>query len=60
MMLTESAAVETEAGTASGDDPVAAQGSFGTITSDGFRIRESGAVVIFTGNAHAVLEGGRQ
>ncbi|SDC14284.1 LPS export ABC transporter periplasmic protein LptC [Belnapia rosea] len=57
MMLTESAAVETEAGTASGDAPVAAQGSFGTITSDGFRITERGAVVVFTGNAHAVLEG---
>ena len=60
MMLTETAAVETEAGTASGDSPVAAQGSFGTITSDGFRILERGAVVVFTGNAHAVLEGGRR
>ncbi|WP_236552545.1 LPS export ABC transporter periplasmic protein LptC [Belnapia sp. F-4-1] len=59
-MLTETAAVETEAGTASGDAPVAAQGSFGTITSNGFRILERGAVVVFTGNAHAVLEGGRQ
>ncbi len=60
MMVTETAAVETEAGIASGDDPVAAQGSFGTITSDGFRIRERGAVVVFTGRAHAVLEGGRR
>jgi lipopolysaccharide export system protein LptC len=60
MMLTESAAVETEAGTAGGDAPVAAQGSFGTITSDGFRIRDRGSVIVFTGNAHAVLEGGRQ
>jgi lipopolysaccharide export system protein LptC len=60
MMLTETAAVETEAGTASGDSPVAAQGGFGTITSDGFRIRDRGAVVVFTGRAHAVLEGGRR
>jgi lipopolysaccharide export system protein LptC len=59
-MLTETAVVETEAGTASGDSHVAAQGSFGTITSDGFRIRDRGAVVVFTGNAHAVLEGGRR
>ena len=60
MMLTETAAVETEAGTASGDDPVAAQGSFGTITSEGFRILDRGAVIVFTGQAHAVLEGGRR
>jgi lipopolysaccharide export system protein LptC len=58
-LLTEAATVEMEAGTASGDTPVAVQGGFGTLTAEGFRVRERGAVVIFTGNAHAVLEGGR-
>ena len=28
------------------------------LTADGFRLTESGAVVVFTGRAHAVLEGG--
>lgn len=59
MLLTEAAAVQLDAGSASGDTPVAAQGSFGTLTSEGFRLTERGAVVVFTGNAHAVLEGKR-
>jgi len=59
MLRTETAAVQMDEGTASGDSPVAAQGGFGTLTSEGFRLRERGAVVIFTGRAHAVLEGGR-
>ena len=59
MLRTASAAVQIDAGNASGDDPVAAQGGFGTLTADGFRLIDRGAVVIFTGNAHAVLEGGR-
>ncbi|WP_236033636.1 LPS export ABC transporter periplasmic protein LptC [Belnapia mucosa] len=59
MMLTDAAAVELEAGTASGDAPVAAQGSFGTITAEGFRLMDRGGVIIFTGQAHAVLEGGQ-
>jgi lipopolysaccharide export system protein LptC len=59
MLVTETAAVELGAGSASGDDPVAAQGGFGTLTSAGFRLTERGAVIIFTGQAHAVLEGGR-
>ena len=59
MLLTDEARVEMDAGTAEGDAPVAAQGGFGTLTAEGFRIQDRGAVVIFTGNAHAVLEGGR-
>ena len=38
---------------------MAAQGSFGTLTGEGFRLRDRGAVVVFTGHARAVLEGGR-
>jgi lipopolysaccharide export system protein LptC len=60
MMRTKQAAVEIDSGAASGDAPVAAQGPFGTLTSEGFRLTERGAVVVFTGRAHAVLEGGRE
>lgn len=59
MLLTDSMAVQIDAGSASGDEAVAAQGSFGTLTAEGFRLTERGAVVVFTGHAHAVLEGGR-
>ena len=57
-LRTAEAAVEVEAGAASGNAPVAAQGPFGTLESEGFRLKERGAVVVFTGRAHAVLEGG--
>lgn len=59
MLRTPSALILLDQGAAEGDDPVAAQGSFGTLTSDGFRLIDRGAVVIFTGKAHAVLEGRR-
>ena len=58
MLQTEAAAIDLAGGTGEGDTPVAAQGPFGTLTSAGFRLRERGAVVVFTGNAHAVLQGG--
>ena len=60
MLRTDAAAIDLAAGTGDGDRPVAAQGPFGTLTSVGFQLRERGAVVIFTGQAHAVLEGGRK
>ncbi len=58
-MLTERAHIELNAGSAEGDAPVAAQGPFGTLVSEGFRLTERGAVVVFTGRARTVLEGGR-
>jgi len=57
LIETQQARVDVKAGHAEGDRPIAAQGSFGTITGDGFRLRDRGAVVVFTGNARAVLEG---
>jgi lipopolysaccharide export system protein LptC len=57
-LQTPEAAVEVDEGSASGDAPVAAQGPFGTLESEGFRLTERGAVVVFTGRAHAVLEAG--
>ena len=59
LIETQQARVDVKEGHAEGDSHVAAQGSFGTITGDGFRLRDRGAVVVFTGNARAVLEGRR-
>jgi lipopolysaccharide export system protein LptC len=60
LFTTEAAAVQLDAGTASGDRPTQAQGPFGTIVSEGFELRDRGAVMIFTGQARAVLEGRQQ
>jgi lipopolysaccharide export system protein LptC len=57
--VTESAEVDIASGNASGDRPVAAQGPFGTLAADGFRLFDRGQVVVFTGHARAVLEGGQ-
>ena len=53
----ETAAVDLTAGSASGRRPTQAQGPFGTVESEGFDLTERGAVMVFTGRAHAVLEG---
>jgi len=55
--VTKSAAVDVSGGNAEGDEPVAAQGPFGTLTAEGFRLRDRGQVVIFTGRSRTVLEG---
>ncbi len=59
MLVTEAAQIVLDQGSAAGDRPVAAQGPFGTLVSEGFRLSERGAVVVFTGRARAVLEGGQ-
>ena len=58
MLVTDTAAIEMNAGNAQGDAPVAAQGPFGTLTAEGFRLRDRGQVVVFTGRSHLTLEGG--
>jgi lipopolysaccharide export system protein LptC len=55
--VTARAALDLAAGGAAGDAPVAAQGPFGTLTAEGFRLRDRGQVVVFTGNSRVVLEG---
>ena len=54
---TETATLDLAAGTASGSRSIEATGPFGSITGEGFDIRERGAAIIFTGRARAVLEG---
>lgn len=56
MFRTQRAAVRVQEGSASGRSPTRAQGPFGTIHAEGFEMTERGAVIIFTGRAHAVLE----
>jgi len=58
-LRTEAAEIDLAAGNAEGHRPVAAQGPFGTLVSEGFRLENRGQVVVFTGKAKAVLEGGR-
>ncbi len=60
LFRTEAAAVQVEAGSAQGDRPTKAQGSFGTIESEGFELLDRGAVMVFTGRARAILEGRQQ
>lgn len=55
--VTERAAIDITGGNAAGDRAVAAQGPFGTLTAEGFRLHDRGQVVVFTGRARAVLEG---
>ena len=58
MLVTDTAAIELTEGSAQGDSPVAAQGPFGTLTAEGFRLNDRGQVVNFTGRSRVVLEGG--
>lgn len=50
-LTTDTAHVDMAAGTAEGSDPVQGQGVFGDIQSEGFRLLDHGAIVIFTGKS---------
>ena len=52
---TDSAHVDMGNGNAEGNDPVEGQGPFGHISGQGFRIRDHGDIIIFTGHAHLEL-----
>jgi lipopolysaccharide export system protein LptC len=54
-MQTDAAEVDLREGTATGSEPVAAQGPAGTLDAVGFTLRERGDVVIFGGPARMVL-----
>jgi lipopolysaccharide export system protein LptC len=60
MFRTEEASVDIPDGSARGERPTLAQGSFGVIRAEGFEMRERGEVLIFTGRSHATLEGRQQ
>jgi len=58
MLVTEAAAIDLRANAAAGDRPVAAQGPFGTLAAQGFRLTDRGQIVLFTGRSRLVLESG--
>jgi lipopolysaccharide export system protein LptC len=58
-LVTDRAAIDVTAGNAEGDEAVAAQGPFGTLTAEGFRLYDRGQVVVFTGRSRTLLEGTR-
>ena len=53
---TDSAHIDMASGSAEGDDAIEGHGSFGTIEAEGFRIKDQGNVITFTGKARLVLE----
>ena len=53
--MTESADLDMQAGTASGDAPVEGQGPFGHLRAEGFRILDKGGRILFTGKARLEL-----
>ncbi len=54
-LLTESAQVDLEHGTASGNQPVQGQGETGLIEAEGFRVYDRGARILFTGKSRMVI-----
>ncbi len=54
-LLTESAQIDLENGTASGNQPVQGQGEMGLIEAEGFRVYDRGARILFTGKSHMVI-----
>ena len=54
---TDEAFVDMESQSAWGNSPVQGEGPMGEIRSEGFRIEDNGATVIFTGQSRAVLSG---
>ena len=53
---TDSAHIDMANGSAEGDDAIEGHGSFGTIEAEGFRIKNQGDIITFTGKARLVLE----
>jgi hypothetical protein len=53
--VTQAAHLDLARETADGHDPVAGKGPSGAITAQGFRIRDKGDTIFFTGRAHLLL-----
>jgi lipopolysaccharide export system protein LptC len=56
---TESARIDVGPGNASGDEPTHGMGPTGTIDGEGFRLKNRGQDIVFTGKAKAVLNTSR-
>lgn len=57
--VTKTAHIDVAAETAEGHDPITGNGPSGDIAAQGFRIADKGDTIIFTGNSHLVLKGGK-
>lgn len=56
--VTQSARFNIAEDSASGDDPVHGQGPFGVLDSEGFRVFDGGARIVFTGKARLTIFNG--
>lgn len=54
-IVTESATVDLKNGSAAGDDAVAGDGPSGELQSEGFRLRERGQIIVFTGKSRMLI-----
>ena len=54
-VVTETARVDLKEGSAAGDSPVAGDGPSGELQAEGFRLRERGQVIIFTGKSRLLI-----
>jgi lipopolysaccharide export system protein LptC len=52
---TAAADIDLAQGMAAGNEPVTGHGPFGDLRSEGFRLRDKGKVITFTGKAHLTL-----
>jgi len=57
---TDSARIDLAHSSAESDDPVTGQGPFGRVTAAGFRVRDRGATIIFTGHSNLELAPAQQ
>src|SRR3546814_15114515 len=52
---TESATVDLQDGSAAGDSAVTGEGPSGELQAEGFRLRERGQVIVFTGKSRLLI-----
>jgi lipopolysaccharide export system protein LptC len=53
---TDSAHIDMINGSAEGDDAVEGHGTFGSVEAEGFRIKNQGDIITFTGKVRLVLQ----
>lgn len=54
-ITTDSATIDLKTGSAAGDSAVSGQGPAGELQSEGFRLREKGQIIIFTGKSRMLI-----
>jgi len=54
---TQSASIDMKASAAAGNEPVHAEGPFGTLDAQGFALTDKGDVIQFVGPARLILNG---